>query len=718
MTETEGKLATDITPDDYDALLEAEVRDFGNAADQARSHLRAMTDAASAANQWADNSLADYSLHEIDSMGRYAVIRKQGWRPLLDVIHTPSANIDFSPAAYPNFDGIIGQHFNTPYLLDPLHDKFASYEHLRDNIAAVRNFLMESYYVNTPAGMTPEKAQQSLEEIAAFVGDGLYNNFLFLGLIPNHDPKKPFIDLSEASETGGAGAQYIYERILEMHRRSSWLRPFSAVIALFGGKTAPDWMLPPANETEFTLFEEDIAPTKPHDASTTGEIQAEMARIDALEAARQEAKDRHQINIVATDLDAIGNYLLSSAANMQNVAHVSEPVRRDAIDIAKKILRDLKLSLGDINVLDGLNLPPKQDVSALGGIKGVAMIYERLLAWGRGIDPKIMQEPSVLAATQAIGQMGHLAKREALVMAELAKNTGLADRLRSQIDRIPAAFANVTDSNKSFGAMLDKVERGIDTIMNRIQVISGPGMKVGFSVGNELGSTANYAPTAGLAQQMASAQLNRDAELARQQAALVQTAQDNAARATTARSQSQSPPRERSGSQPEQPRAQTRSVGAIRPLVQAKTSSKVSASATVKPNALPATLSPTQMQSMRANASRLAHEHEEHERLHQKQQIDLQNAQKSAQKASVKAAIGKIDPALLSGFQKATSAKGLTGVPVNPGSKGAHSVGQKIMASSKVASVQNKHVPAQPKAIEGEPPPYVPTSPTRGGRGF
>ena len=701
----------------FEAALDADAHAIDDALAQAREQLSAMNDAASSADQLT-NEAEEYSIHEVAGVGRYAVVRRTGWRPLLKVINDHVANIDFSPAGYPAFDAIIGanNNFPSPYLLDPLDEKFGSYRHLRENLAAVRNFLMETYYVNTPPGMTPDKAQKTLEEIADYVGKGLRNNYEFLGFVPNHDPFAPFISLSAAKASGGDGAQYIYEKILEMQRQSNWMRPFSAVVSLFGGKPAPDWMLPSADHTDFkNLFETDIAKHEVIQGKPTpGMLEAGVAAVSNLEAQRAQLMNKQQLNVMATDMDAIANHLLATAGNMQNVSQLSDPVRRDAIDIAKDILRKLKVSLGNVNIMDGLKLPPKEDVSALGAIKGVAMVYERLVAWGRGVDPSIMQHPSVLAATQALGQMGYLAKLEALRMARAAGNNGLAESLADQLKRIPDAYAKVTDSNKSFGAMLDKVERGIDTIMNRLQALSGPGAKIGISAANELGSSINAAPVAGAAMQATNAAANARANtaLANQQA-LLMTAENNVARkqaaTTTARADENAKP-------------QTRPVIGRPVTQQTKPKTTSTSTTTLNPLKTPANLSAAQLQALRNSALHHAHEHEEAEHQHQmKQMMDNQRLQaaKTAQKAAAKAAMSKIDPNLLKGFQTATSTHGLTGAPVNPGSKGPYSVGQYVNGSTHVASVQNKTVPAQPKAPHEEQNPFVPTPPSRGGgRGF
>jgi hypothetical protein len=685
-------MAIEITPDRSESNPFVEdLSAIETALAQARAELGAMTDAASAADQLLDDSAEEYSLHEVPGIGRYAVIRRTGWQPLLKVIHTREANIDFSSNMYPGFDAIIGEQFDSPSLFDPLSDNYESFDNLRDNIAAVRNFLMESYYVNTPNGMTPEKAQQSLEEIATFVGQGLDNNYRFLGLIPNHDPKKPYISISEACAPGGAGAQYLYEKILEMHRHSNWMRPFSAVVALFGGKPAPDWMLPAAHETEFMdVFSKDIVHGKQATGPTPDQINAGIDRVQALEAARAELIDRHTINAAAQDLDAMSNALLASAGNMQHISSLTEPVRRDAIEIAKDILRKLMVNLGNINILDGLKLPPTDDMAALGAMKGVVMVYERLLAYSRGFNANIMQDPSILAATRAIGQMGYLAKLEALRMARIAGNSKLAESLSGQLARIPEVYATATDA--TFGGLLNKIDHGIDTIINRTQTVSLSGAHVGFTPGKELGSSVSTAPTAGMAQQMVITQNNvakRNAELLAAENANLQ------AQANRVQAPPPTPPQTRSDVRTP-PAASVPTRATTRPTPSRPTTTRPTTSGTsiTGPNTTPA------QQTARNNAlaNHAREEQEEHERQVRQQQLMEAQRREAAKKAAAQAAVKKIDPNMLKGFQNATSAKGLSGPALNPDPTAKNMYGKRIIEKGTPVA------PAPIKPITTKPP--------------
>lgn len=473
----------------------------------ARAEIDALRAAASAADAVTDDLNQHCSIHEVEQIGRYAIPFQSGWAPLLTLVNDRAVGIHFSTTHYPTFDAVLAHTFDNEALVDAHNPDYETRLHvgLRENIAAVRNFLLQLYYAETPEGMTAEQAAQALQEIATYVGDGLHNSMRLGIMQPHHDPSQPFIDMAEASYPNGAGAQYIYEKILEMDRQSNWVRPFSAIVALFGGKTTSDWLLPPADATPFHAFyDQDLMPGE---SATVEEIDAALEHLDTLEAQRRTVQEHMAIAATATDLDAMGSHLIYTAENLRDVQQMSEPVRQDAIEIAKDILRKLKISIGELHVLDGLGLKPRDDLSTVSGIKAVALVYERLLAWGRGIDPSIMQHPNILAATLAIGQIGALAKREALKVAMLAGNTAQAQLLEQQLKAVPGAYTKADD--EKIAVLLDHVERGIDTVLNRVVTITGPNAMVGHSRSNELGNYMSGTPIAGMALQASAEGVNR-----------------------------------------------------------------------------------------------------------------------------------------------------------------------------------------------------------------
>jgi hypothetical protein len=460
------------------------------------------------------------------------------------------------------------------------------------------------------------------------------------------------------------------------------------------------------------VFEEEIAPKK-SEGPSPATLEAQIAAVGMLEGKLNKARDQKLVAEQASDLDALGNYLLYTASNMQNVATLSEPVRRDAIDIAKEILRKLRITFGDANVMNGLKLPPTDDMGAFTHVKGVAMIFERLLAWGRGVDASVMQHPSVLAGIQAIGQLGYAAKVEALRLARLSGRGTLATTIRDQLASVPSAYSA---KEGKFTDLVDKVERGIDTLMSRVQTISGPGVKIGLSQ-SAPGGNAMSVPTAGLAQQ---------ASLATSSANAARTSSSLAAHSAQVRAQATGgigAHHEETPAPKQQPGRSSRMVTQQRATSTttksaASTSSFNSATIHTNPN------QPPRAANFYATHHEHEHEEEQHAReLHQRQQI-IDNQQRAAKAAAAKAAAIKataktqqqqqnaklaalkLDPHLVSELHAATNMKGLTGPAVNPGEKG-----------SFVSSVKQPVTPVNPADDPLKYPPPLPPAP-KPGRGI
>lgn len=699
-----------------------------------------------------------FEMYEAPGVGNYVIMKKPGWKELADLIGydyqkhgdydsikakaTIFANIDFSANVYPAFDGILGDHFQSPYLLDPLDDKYESYKNLRDNIAAVRNFLLQSYFANPPEGLTAEKAREKLAEIAGFVGDGLYNNWLLGGVLPYHNPNKPFIDLTEARKPNGKGAQYIYEKILEHQKHSSWLRPFDAVKELFGGKAHPDWQLPGADATHFRDVVFKTVGTVMGDAAA---LEAARSRIAAIESQLGGIRDARALSTTSADLDAIGNHLLYTAEHMeQGVAHLDKPVRERAVDIARDILNKLKLSLGGKPTMDGLGMKPSEDMATLGAIKGVATVFEKLLAWARSNnDAAIFQHPSVQAATRAIGEMGVLAKLEALRMAEAAGNHVMVGRIREQLARIPEVFKPAPGTR--FSDLFEAIESGLNTILYRTQEVSVTGAKVGFSRENTLGQNLSNAPTAGIANQVSAHQASeRNAQVAQadQLAAMAEAHKIHAQMAATSRSQQ---PQQSTTNAPQQQAAQapapargSATVGRAA-LRSAQNQQRANASKTnITSSATPqANLTPAQQMQAARNATQAATAQASREReeqlkveLQRQQQQQLQarqQAQKATAAALAKTTAQNLPPDIANALRNSVSLKGITGAPVLTGRA---ALNQKIQAEIQAKTAGAVTPPTNPATIApmgtnpADPlrnpyvtPPIAP-KPSTPGRGF
>jgi hypothetical protein len=367
-------------------------------------------------------------------------------------------------------------------------------------------------------------------------------------------------------------------------------------------------------------------------------------------------------------------------------------VRRDAIEIAKDILRKLKIKLGNVPVISGLNMKPEDDVGALGATHGVVLVYEKLLAYARSVDAGIMNHPAIGGATQAIGQLGYLAKLEAMRLAEAAGGKSLSENLSAQLRRIPERYSNI--GNATFGDLLDRVERGIDTVLDRLQTITGPSALVGHSVEQNIQGFMNATPVAG--QQMRSslqAASNRDQQ---QKAMKMMEAVDEMQRMQAQRiQQAAGDSNTRSAS-----RGQTG-----RQALQTARSQRNAASTRISTSSIPSPYAPITIRTNTARtlnnaAARMGYHHDDHHDEHHHPAEHV---------------VARIDPRVLQGIKAATNATNLMGEPVGP--RTAKDAIQKSMQQQNAQKKPLQSFYAAPAAAAAKPPAVAgtvqpPASPT------
>ncbi len=463
-------------------------------------------------------------------MGDYVVPPILSWQTLYDVVKNPElGDIDYSIKKYPHFDGLVDANLRSDEFNNPLNAKYEKWTNLRDNIACVRNYLLIHYFEQNPNGIPENKAEAMLEEIATFIGKGCYNNFRFLGLIPNHNPLEPFIDVEKANLPDGEGARYIYERILARNRHSSWLRPLDALVDFFTGSSSSDWQLPNVEETPFHPAYAKIVSDDVVSEAMVDEALFESNRLRNLLKEAYQARDSQTgARNLAVDMDTLGNHLLYSAASAHHISTLQEPVRRDAIELAKDILNKLKIKFGNVDIKEGLRLQPQDDSEVVGKIQSVMTIYERLLAHACSVNASVLNHPAVISATQAFGQFGYMAKLEAYRFANMVGDTSYAQMLGAQLGRIPDFYAQAT--HRTVGELISRIETGMDVMIERMQSISGPAAFLSTDVRETVGMSM-ATPTAGLQAQVAAA-IGVQGNLQAQQANM---AADQAARTQASR---------------------------------------------------------------------------------------------------------------------------------------------------------------------------------------
>lgn len=374
----------------------------------------------------------------------------------------------------------------------------------------------------------------------------------------------------------------------------------------------------------------------------------------------------------ATALERLSEELLESTEAMQSVATMTEPVLADAIAIAREILRKLKVRFGETKVLDALSVRTADETSELDGLSLVAQTLEHLLAWGRAIDASIMGDPSVQAAINAIGQVAVIAKMESLRLAKKSRDMFLADSIRQRMGSINPKFK--APSARTFGALIDTVERGMNRVLTKVQDISMSG--AGVSHAKEQNSFMHTTPIAGQSMQQG-VQAGKDRDATGRMNTEMLLAQEMTAQAEAARIASQNAARQRQQGQqaPSAPARPTPGTG--RQVVQQARAQQqrttTTPSTTTNPNAMN-TMAATQaarMTALRLANIHQAHEEEEHHHRDQEQVLQRQlqvardaAAKAAAQKAAAQKVAASINPNMLKGFDVK-----MTGAPVATSTK-------------------------------------------------
>lgn len=375
------------------------------------------------------------------------------------------------------------------------------------------------------------------------------------------------------------------------------------------------------------------SPTSFHSTPPAGLGDDAMRKFfDASAAAREHIAN----SATASELDSLGDYLLSRSEAMQAVSTMSEPAKNDAIALAREILRKLKVSFGTCTILDGLGLRNAEDGVLFGSIKDVVQIYEQMVAWACGIDASIMSDPSVQAAISAIGKIGYFAKLESERLAKKANLSVLVNRLNEQRAALDAKFSG---SQENLGQLLDLIERGMNRVINRVTSVSVSGASVSHAQ-ESLGHFMSAAPTAGLARSL-NAELNSNRDALGKRNTEMLMAEEAAHQAEAARVMAQNTARAKRNEKQPAATAPARPAANARQAMQQARAQQRRQQTTVATTNNVRTNNATRMNNLHHMEEE--HEHHEHDL---KQQLEIQLRQQAQKLAAQRAMAQKMASAV------------------------------------------------------------------------
>lgn len=378
------------------------------------------------------------SLGFAPNVGAYMPEPTLSWAAHRELILDPPLALSFHTEFMPGFDAYLPSATRSPSL--------------QINLAVLRNFLLSQYASRLP----PANVAVRMREIAQFLNERLFAPppWLVFGLRINaHEANQP-----------GTGAQHLYQTLLRRQQEPVWLTP-----SLWFGTSRPAlWQLPPLEATPFSNDALKRPPLKP-DTRLSVVAFAEPLPEMATRASRSEpeAATQQEEELSPTqELNAIANDIASAGALSMSVEQMSEPAKRESVEIAKDILNKLRIKLGTALVSEGLSLFDKEKLSILGALRQAVQSFEMHLHKLAGMDPAIYDNPAVKRANRAVGKLSFVAKQETLRAAVNLGDAKMVSLIEAELQQLPLSWS--PEKDETFAQLFIDVENGLDALLNRL----------------------------------------------------------------------------------------------------------------------------------------------------------------------------------------------------------------------------------------------------------
>lgn len=394
-------------------------------------------------------------LYELAGVGRFCQPPQNSWAAHRQVVQADGRALGYWPSHHPFFDNIIHQGVNDAALWDEKRSDFAAYQVLRENLAIVRNYIMCEFFPDGSVDAPDTQKIRHMGHIAELVRDGLNND----RLAPN--PLRPLIRKDKAN-LPGTGAQYIYSQIVKRQNYFSWLDPILHPIAWLKGESSSAWELPELEDSPFS----DAALRQPSPPTNDDMLTDEDIGLLAGAMSRSDMEMPSEALNFSEELDMVASDITAASAQYASVQSLKEPTKRESVEIAKDILNKLKLKIGEALIENGLTHFAKENFSIMDALKGAVRVYEFHLHKLMQTDPRILENPAIMAANAAIGKISYLAKQDVLKLAEKSGNKELANAVRKEISKMPKNWQNI--SERTYGQLLGSLESGLNTVLLRL----------------------------------------------------------------------------------------------------------------------------------------------------------------------------------------------------------------------------------------------------------
>lgn len=390
-------------------------------------------------------------------IGKYMEPVAQTLNDHYQLIFDRSNKLDFWPEDNPAFDGVVAGTFLPAAFNTPEHPNYFNYEPLRDNLATVRNVLMNMLVDPIPEGDGHDKANHQallkLEQMAREIGVSMERDKL---LLPG--PNTTTLNTAALAEPG-IGAAKMYEFLLKKQNRSMWLHP----IDWLRGRDYSHWNLPPLEQSPFSAehvaqFHPNYTPPGVDPRAPDVELPTpEIAPITP-EAAPEAAKDPfsigHEIALAAASATA-------AAHALRSVDTLPRPVKNRAVELARDILDKLKIRFCDDTAIEWMQHPSDETLAMGESIAEVLTLYNFTFHNALAENPDLQQDAALSTANLAAGKLAYVLKMQALAALERETNPDDAALVLGEIQSMPDSWKQL-GADETIASLLEQVDQGIE----------------------------------------------------------------------------------------------------------------------------------------------------------------------------------------------------------------------------------------------------------------
>src|SRR5262249_52408798 len=134
--------------------------------------------------------------------------------------------------------------------------------------------------------------------------------------------------------------------------------------------------------------------------------------LDTMELGMERAAGRQVGELTPVErLIAMGDRVQNAAYKLRDIERMEPPAREESVELAREILRRLRVQFSDRPVEEFIGATRPEDKAAFAQQAAeFAELYRNLIAEVAQTNPRVMEDPRIKQASDAIGQMVHIIK--------------------------------------------------------------------------------------------------------------------------------------------------------------------------------------------------------------------------------------------------------------------------------------------------------------------